>query len=139
MVVLKGVFFCSHLSLFFLTGMMCIVVGFDSIEDVILQPNLVLCFSECCDYLGFFLNMCMCIFSPSRLNFNSFNFSNPLNLQNSLSFYSSEEYAWKKFSVSLVHITRGAFVFKVSYLRVIEVQFCCVDMTWFLSGLVSFS
>ena len=45
MVVLKSVFFCNHLSLLFLTGMICIVVGFDGIEDVILQPNLVLCFS----------------------------------------------------------------------------------------------
>lgn len=44
MVVLKSVFFCNHLSLFFLTGMICIVVVFDSIEDVMLQPNLPLFF-----------------------------------------------------------------------------------------------
>lgn len=45
MVALKTVFFCNHLSLFFLTGMICIVVVFDSIEDTVFQPNLPLCFS----------------------------------------------------------------------------------------------
>lgn len=45
MVILKSVFFCNHLSLFFLTGTICIVVVFDSIEDVMFQPNLLLCFS----------------------------------------------------------------------------------------------
>lgn len=44
MVVRKSIFFCNHLSLVFLTGMICIVVVFDSLEDVMLQPNLVLCF-----------------------------------------------------------------------------------------------
>lgn len=44
-VVLKSVFFYNHLSLFFLKAMVHIVVVFDSIDVVMLKPNLLLCFS----------------------------------------------------------------------------------------------
>lgn len=44
-VVLKSVFFYNHLSLFFLTGMIHMVVVFDSIDVVMLEPNLLWYFS----------------------------------------------------------------------------------------------
>lgn len=44
-VVLKSAFFYNHLSLFFLAGMIHIVMVFDSIDAVMLEPNLLLCFS----------------------------------------------------------------------------------------------
>lgn len=43
--VLKSVFFDNHLSVFFLTGMIHIVVVDDSVDIVMLETNLLLCFS----------------------------------------------------------------------------------------------
>lgn len=65
-VSLKNVFFYYHLALFFLTGMMHVVVVFDSIDVVMLEPNLLLCFPECCDCLGWTLRAW--IFPLSSLN-----------------------------------------------------------------------
>lgn len=68
MVILQCLFFAT-ICLYFPDKDDIIVVVFDSVEDVMLQPNLLLVFfwfflSECCAYSGCVLRMCMCTLFP---------------------------------------------------------------------------